>query len=413
MKQRTVDIYPTGREAQIIQRLLSSGTEDSSSNITLTFARIVWNRITEPGDRVAQMLIQTCGEENALRYLIAGTPAGMWLEVISEHDDAPSLTHTMLDKAIARWTPRLDRTATSEDLALADSLNMSIVQPGDAHWPEQLGDLGTHAPHLLWARGDTSLLGTQALAVVGARASTRYGEEVTHEMTALACKWERTIVSGVAYGIDAVAHRTALSLDSPTIAVLAGGADRIYPTGHAALIEAMIKQGLVISELPPGSAPTRWRFLLRNRIIATISQATLVTEAGLRSGSINTAGHAAQLGRALGAVPGPITSAGSHGCFHLIKEYAASMIATEYDLEELLGINMSHDVVSTDRESSLYRRIIDAVPLRGMRSTRDIAKHAGVGEREAELALVELELLNRVKQHAELQGQVKWSFIKR
>ena len=116
------------------------------------------------------------------------------------------------------------------------------------------------------------------------------------------------IVSGAAYGIDGAAHRAALADGGATIALVAGGVDRPYPTGHSSLIDRIATQGAVVSELPCGASPTKWRFLARNRLIAAISAATVVVEAGWRSGSLNTAGHAAALGRSIGAVPGPVTS---------------------------------------------------------------------------------------------------------
>lgn len=412
MKQTTSTVIPNSEEIRLLQQLLSSDKGYSAEHMGDVFARIVWSRLTEPGDSVAQHLIRLLGPNTALSHLIAGSSKATWLDLIAEHDDRTSIHPRNLEKALARWTPRVDRRAITEDLRVATAQQMRVVQPGDEHWPEQLDHLQSHTPMLLWARGDLSLLQTPSLAVVGARASTPYGEEVTHEMTAIACRREQTIVSGVAYGIDAVAHRTALSLNAPTIAVLAGGADRVYPAGHASLIAAIVKQGLVLAELPPGSAPTRWRFLHRNRVIAALSQATLVTEAGVRSGSINTAGHAAELGRSLGAVPGPITSAGSHGCFHLIREYAATLVANERDLEELIGLEPVHLGDTSKRESSLHRRVLDSLPLRGARSVREIAKHAGISINDGELALAELELLNRVEQHVDAQGRVTWGFSK-
>ena len=132
-----------------------------------------------------------------------------------------------------------------------------------------------------------------------------------------------TIVSGAAYGIDGMAHRAALASGGTTVAFLAGGVDRFYPLGHEALLGRIAEQGAVVAELPCGSAPTKWRFLQRNRLIAAATEATIVLEAGMRSGSLNTAGHAAALGRPLGAVPGPVTSPASAGCHRLLREYDA------------------------------------------------------------------------------------------
>ncbi len=143
------------------------------------------------------------------------------------------------------------------------------------------------------------------------------------------------IVSGGAYGIDGMAHRAALASDGTTIAFLAGGIDRFYPLGHESLLTRIAQTGAVVSELPCGAAPTKWRFLQRNRLIAAASQATVVLEAGIRSGSLNTAGHAAALGRPLGAVPGPVTSPASAGCHRLLREFDAMCVVDADQMAEL------------------------------------------------------------------------------
>ena len=133
-----------------------------------------------------------------------------------------------------------------------------------------------------------------------------------------------------------MAHRSALAVGGTTMAFLAGGVDRFYPSGHDALLGRIIETGLVLAEAPCGYAPTKWRFLLRNRLIAASAQATVVMEAGWRSGSLNTANHAATLGRPLGVVPGPVTSASSAGCHRLLREYDAVCVTTASEMMELL-----------------------------------------------------------------------------
>lgn len=132
-----------------------------------------------------------------------------------------------------------------------------------------------------------------------------------------------------------MAHRAALASAGRTIAYLAGGVDRFYPAGHDALLTRIVEAGAVVSELPCGAAPTRWRFLQRNRLIAANSSAALVTEAGWRSGSLGTASHAATLGRPVGAVPGPVTSAASAGTHRLIRDHGATLITNSEEAAEL------------------------------------------------------------------------------
>ncbi len=174
---------------------------------------------------------------------------------------------------------------------------------------------------------------------MGARAATTYGEHVAMEFASALAAREITVTSGAAYGIDGAAHRGALAAGGATIAWLAGGVDRPYPMGHSDLIARIGRQegSAIVSEVAPGATPTKWRFLSRNRLLAATAAATVVVEAGWRSGSLNTAGHAVALGRTLGAVPGPITSAASAGCHRLLREFDAQVIGDVDDAYALLG----------------------------------------------------------------------------
>jgi DNA processing protein len=210
-------------------------------------------------------------------------------------------------------------------------------------------------------------------------------------------------VSGGAYGIDGAAHRAALASDQTTIAFLAGGVDRLYPAGHAALLTRIAERGLLVGELPCGSSPTKWRFLQRNRLIAAASRATVVVEAGRRSGSLNTAGHAAAIGRPLGAVPGPVTSPASAGCHRLIQEYGAACVTSAAEMAELTGITDPLETAGDGQASTSPSaadhgeriRVLDALSPRTPRPVREVATRAGMSEREAisTLGLLDLESL--------------------
>ena len=152
-----------------------------------------------------------------------------------------------------------------------------------------------------------------AAAVVGSRSATTYGAGVAGDVAAHLAGHGVTVVSGAAYGIDVAAHRGALAARGPTLAVLACGVDRAYPAAHTTLLDYIAERGLVVSELPPGCSPTRLRFLSRNRVIAALAQGTVVVEAAVRSGALNTANWAARLNRVVMGVPGPVTSAPSGG----------------------------------------------------------------------------------------------------
>ena len=240
------------------------------------------------------------------------------------------------------------RAATVEpdaDLEAADHAGIRLVTPNDAEWPyfafsalyhaagraingAESADAAASAargallpPLVLWLKGaaDLSSVSARSVAVVGARAATAYGEHVAAELCYSLASNDVTIVSGGAYGIDAAAHRGALAADGVTIAVSAGGLDRPYPAGNAAIFERIAENGVLVSERPPGCAPQRQRFLSRNRIIAALGSATLVVEAAHRSGALNTARYARQLGRPVLGVPGPISSAQSAGVHELLR----------------------------------------------------------------------------------------------
>lgn len=304
-----------------------------------SFARAAWSTLIEPGDRVAGRLIHFLGAETALRLIIERFRAD---EIVSacgdELDIEPAQFAEDIAEGLTRWQPRLSSGDALNSVMHAAQLGAFMLTPESKLWPVGLHDLGLHSPLVLWGRGKQSAL-TQcenSLAVVGARASTGYGEHVTMETVSVIAEHGVAIVSGAAYGIDGMAHRSALAVGGTTMAFLAGGVDRFYPSGHDALLARIMESGVVLAEAPCGYAPTKWRFLLRNRLIAASTQATVVMEAGWRSGSLNTANHAATLGRPLGVVPGPVTSASSAGCHRLLREYDAVCVTTASEMLELL-----------------------------------------------------------------------------
>ena len=289
--------------------------------------------------------------------------------------------------ALGRWQPRLVSGPAVLALRLAAHVHATLAIPGDPGWPDGLADLGDHGPLALWLRGNQSTFAAagNSIALVGARAATGYGEHVTMEASAGLVDRGIAIVSGAAYGIDGMAHRAALASSGQTMAILAGGVDRFYPSGHDALLGRIVESGVVVSELPCGAAPTKWRFLQRNRLIAAVSQATVVLEAGWRSGSLNTAGHAAALGRPLGAVPGPVTSAASAGCHRLIRDFGAVCVTSPDEMAELMPTAMIADTAEHDDEqnsgaghSPEHIRVLDALSVRSPRDVDDVARRTGL-----------------------------------
>lgn len=212
------------------------------------------------------------------------------------------------------------------------------ITPEDEAWPAGLIDLKEGMPERLWGRGtlgpDTF---TKSVSIVGARAATNYGEHVARELTYDLVGRGFTIVSGGAYGIDGTAHRSAMAAGGRTVAFMAGGVDRLYPAGHNQLLSDVIERGgAVLSEVEPGFAPTKWRFLQRNRLVAAAALGSVIVEAGIRSGSLNEAAWSQDLGRPTMAVPGPVTSAASAGTARLIREHGATLVTNSDDVIETL-----------------------------------------------------------------------------
>lgn len=268
--------------------------------------------------------------------------------------DRASPHHVWLRILAGRAVPESWQTAaltaeTRVKLSLERALGAGIrwITPADNEWPQQLSDLDgfegingvAGAPLGLWVAGDAQLadLVAQSVAIVGARNCTTYGADMATELAADCADQGRTIISGAAFGIDACAHRGALALDRPTIAVMACGADVDYPRAHASLLERVVQTGLIVSEFPPGSPPQRHRFLTRNRLIAGLSQGVVVVEAAKRSGSLNTLHWGDQLGRITMGLPGPVTSAASGGVHAAIREGKAILVADGNDVMLELG----------------------------------------------------------------------------
>ncbi|MEV6276693.1 DNA-processing protein DprA [Nocardia sp. NPDC051832] len=228
-----------------------------------------------------------------------------------------------------------------------ERLGGRLITPDDEEWPcEALACLpagsespGDARPLALWVRGTGSLhaLTASSVGVVGARASTDYGNWVATEIAGGLAENGWTVISGAALGIDARAHQAALAAGGPTIAVMPCGLDRPYPNQHADLLDRIAEQGLVVSEYPPGVRVTRSKFLNRNRLIAAFSAGVVVVEAGLRSGSASTLRWAGRCGALVFAVPGRVNSEASKGCHRFIAEGEARLVTSAYDIIEALG----------------------------------------------------------------------------
>ena len=370
-------------------------------------ARMAWSTVVEPGDAVAGVLVQGLGAERSLALVHAAGDDGtrMLLESCADAGlpgtESPRAFARALDEALRRWSPRLDRSDVQGVAAAARAVGARLLVPGHPGWPVSVDDLGPHAPVVLWARSGRRATAA-ALAVVGSRANTVAGAEAAAEITSAAADAGCTVVSGGAYGIDATAHRVAVAAGVPTVAVLAGGIDQLYPAGNTDLLRDVARQGALLAESPPGTRPSRWRFLARNRLIAALGAATVVVEAGARSGALNTAHHAGQLGRPVFAVPGAFSSAASVGCHRLVAEGRAQIVVRPGDpVDAVVGHGSAAGVggepgvgepLRSGREDPGVLRVLDALGRRAS-GEQELAVRSGMslGEVADALALAELQ----------------------
>jgi len=362
-------------------------------------AAAAWGRLTEPGDPAAGVLRHHLGDSEALDWLlhleareaIGGLPAPL--------ADVASARAVQWPRAVARWLPRLATLDIRRELEVLHRLGGRLVIPEDEHWPQQLDDLGITAPAALWVRGE--LTTGPGIALVGARAATSYGEHLAARFAHDLAEEGFVVISGGAYGIDAAAHRGALAAGGRTWALLAGGVDRLYPAGNSSLLSSIIDSGAVISEAPCGTAPMRSRFLQRNRLIAALAEATVVVEAAWRSGAINTASHAGELLRPLGAVPGPVTSMASAGCHRLLRENNAVCVTDVAEIRELVPggapAPQQHELDPglLDGLDPLARQVLDALPARSSAAVPSLVRSSGLSSIEVRAALGRLELAGR------------------
>lgn len=236
----------------------------------------------------------------------------------------------------AKTIDRIRATNVSEIAKSIESAGAQFITPEMEQWPDQLNDLAA-IPIGLVVKGDLDILKERGLAIVGTRNPTPYGIRNAGDFAAGFVDREWTIISGGAYGIDSAAHKGALIAEGSTVAVLAAGIDVAYPAGNARLFAEICENGALVSEVLPGAHAIPSRFLTRNRIIAALSQATLVVEAAFRSGSLRTARDAAELMRPVMAIPGPISAPTSEGCHRLIGERAAELVTSVADAVELIS----------------------------------------------------------------------------
>lgn len=377
-------------------------------------ARVCWARLAEPGDETAGALVAVLGAAPALEFVCGGHRPGAALQAaVGGELEAHGARPRDLSAGLRRWAPRIPELDAGRDLRAAERCRARVLVPGDDQWPDRMADLGCAAPLALWVRGrlDPAAIG-RSVSLVGSRAASEYGAYLARRLAAELTDRRFAVVSGGAFGVDAAAHRGALAAGGTTVAFMAGGVDRLYPAAHDGLLRAVGDSGALVAEVPPGQPPTKWRFLQRNRLIAALSAATVVVEAALRSGALNTAGHAARLLRPVGAVPGPVTSGHSAGCHRLLRDGQAQCVTSAGEIAELAGA-MGEDLAEEparpaadyDGVTPQELAVLDALPLgRGTgshggsrgRGLDAVARRAGLGTAETQSALGRLSLLGLV-----------------
>ncbi len=340
-------------------------------------ARVALSCVAEPGDPALGTLLRAHSPPEIMAVLTSDAdPAA--LQAAGQESQAVS-------RALARWRRHAGQIPTPARIEAWERAGIRLVCPGEPEWPTQLDDLGDSSPVMLWLRGTSDLRYAclRSASLVGARAATAYGNFVAIEMAASLAERGCVVVSGGAYGIDAAAHRGGLAAGGRTVAVLASGLSNVYPRGHHELFAQIAEHGVIVTECPPERDATRPGFLIRNRLIAALSRGTVVVEAALRSGALNTAKHARELCRPLMAVPGPVTSETSAGCHQLIREYAAVCVTGAADVLEQISplseepLGLPGPAVPAGGLDDVTTAVLAAVPQRGGRGPASIALQAG------------------------------------
>lgn len=270
---------------------------------------------------------------------------------------------------------------------------MIVLRRGDPHYPAALEGL-SHPPTELYAIGDICMLEPPIVSIVGTRDATGYGLRITRVIAGSLARAGVSIVSGMARGIDAAAHRAALDAGGRTVAVMGTGIDVPYPAGHRALHQLLSERALVVSEYGSGVRAHKGAFPRRNRIIAALAPVTIVIEAGEKSGALNTAEWAAGLHRTIAAVPGPIDSAQSVGTNDLIRAGNA-MISSADEALSLLGVYAPPRVAEAELDEKALR-VWNALGDGGL-DVDSLSARSNLPARETLTAITSLELLGRVE----------------
>ena len=303
------------------------------------------------------------------------------------------------EKCNAIVSPDDDAIATA--LKWLDADAHRLVAWGEDDYPDMLAQIDG-PPLLLYVNGDVEALHLPSLAIIGSRNPTPGGERNAHNFAQHLARQGFAIVSGMAQGIDAAAHRGALDGDGRTVAFLGTGIDRVYPAANRDLAHAIVERGALVSEYPLGAPPERWHFPERNRLISGLSLGTLVVEAARRSGSLITARLAGEQGREIFALPGSIHNPLSRGCHALIRQ-GAKLVETADDILAELRPLVGHMRQAVDDEYTELRKHLDFDPI----SIDELEKRSGLTIDQLSSMLLILEL------HGEVESMSGGRYVKK
>ena len=429
------DPAPLSNPAPLFNPALSAEELEAACREYIRCCTAQLMRYAEPADELVVESLTTLGAPLTLHYLLTGhipdehtwehgepdTQLSEFLHSVGAPAEGESalfcsangyympgehqMSRDKFGKALAtrrlRWNRRMERTLNAE-AHMAATCGAWLVTPADPLWPPQLNDLGPARPYGLWCRGDSRHLldvaSAPSVALVGSRDPSIYGTEATTHLAAELARRGYTVISGGAMGIDIAAHRAALTQqgsDLPTIAFMAGGLDRLYPAQNSDALNMIVDRGLIMSEVSVGNTPTRWRFLERNRLIAALARHTIVVEARWRSGALNTARHAMEIGRTLWAVPGQINSPNSVGTNRLLRDGLAQTLTEaadilEYDAAAGFELGTEHESEwdqaasssALDELTERQGRVWDDLSPRSYRGVDEIAAALGLSARD-------------------------------
>lgn len=341
------------------------------------------------GNVLIKQLVSYCGSaENVFK-----TPKGKLCKI-------PSIGPKTAELIANHQTEAL--TKAEKALAQAEKDSVTILFYTDEKFPTRLKQFAD-LPALLYWQGNADLNAAPTVGIVGTRKATGYGKEITEEIVVGLKPLNALIISGLAYGIDIIAHRQAIKTGLPTIAVLGSGLDRIYPGEHTATARQMVHGGGLLTEYPFGTAPAAPNFPYRNRIVAALCDVVIVVETAIKGGAMITAEYANEYNREVFAVPGNLGQVYSEGCNYLISKHKAHLFTSVKAMAELMGwqtaptLEKSTGKVQVIDLSKEEAEIFSLLKQHGEMHLDDLGWQSGLGVAQAAVVLLNLEFQGLVK----------------